>query len=134
MQLAPAYPGAKWVFNRLNLRYVKTFNGIPHEFQPGEYRCISEEAADFLAERSCVKEDPYDPTNNIFAIVREGDPAFGVPVEGPLPVERLDRSSGDYIVKPRGKDDPKTTAQVIPVPGTLPAVEPKDGTPGIKFA
>lgn len=117
MQLAPAPAGFQWVYNRLETKFVKMFDGIAEEFAPHEYRMLPAAAAAFLAERSIVKEDPFDPTASLFAIVPEGDPVFGVPLpKEAVGIERLDRSHGDYVVKP-SKDGIKSTAQVVPVQG-----------------
>lgn len=121
-RLAPAPQGHQWVYNRLTTNYVKTFDGIPQEFAPGEYRMMTDAAAGFLAERSVVKEDPFDPSRTLFALVPDGDPNFGVSLaQSEVGIERLDRSAGDYVVKP-SKDGIKTTAQATPVAGSKPAI------------
>ena len=117
MQLAPAPAGFQWIYNRLETKYVKTFDGIAEEFAPHEYRMLSAATAGFLVERSIVKEDPFDPSRTLFALVPEGDPNFGIPLpQADLGIERMDRTHGDYVVKP-SKDGIKTTAQVVPVQG-----------------
>ena len=122
VQLAPAPEGFKWVYNRLDRKYAQMFDGISQEFQPHEHRLLRQSAAEFLAERSCVKEDPFDPSNNLFALVAQGDPNFDVELpQEALGIERLDRSAGDYVLRP-SKDGIKTTAQATAVRSTGPDV------------
>lgn len=123
---APAPAGFQWVYNRLTTKYVKTFDGIAEEFAPHEYRMLSVATAGFLVERSSVKEDPFDPSRTLFAIVPEGDPNFSVPLPAEeVGIERMDRTHGDYVVKP-SKDGLKTTAQAVPVQGQKLAILPAE--------
>ena len=126
MQLAPAPAGFQWVYNRLVTKFVKTFDGIAEEFAPNEYRMLSAATAGFLVERSIVKEDPFDPSRTLFALVPEGDPNFGIPLpQADLGIERMDRTHGDYVVKP-AKDGIKTTAQAVPVQGQKLSILPAE--------
>ena len=135
VQLAPAPEGFMWVYNRLDRKYAQTFDGISEEFAPHQHRLLRQSAAEFLAERSCVKEDPFDPSNNLFALVAQGDPNFDVELsQEVLGIERLDRSGGDYVFRPT-KDGIKTTAQATPVrKGLDPVREPSPAKPAITIA
>ena len=101
-QLAPAPPGFKWAYNRLSKPYEgpqAQFDGIEYPFKASEYRLLHEPIAEFLHSQAIVS---YDMGSNKgrHALVLEGKPGFGEPMDAPQGDELIDRSSGD---NPTGK-------------------------------
>ncbi len=101
MDLAPAPEGFKWTYNRMTEPFEKQFNGVPQCFAAGGFKLLPANTATFLSEHTCVREDPFDLSRNLYAIVLDVDPGFGKPFrKNDVGPELLDRSGGDYVVRP----------------------------------
>ena len=111
--IAPAPPGFRWVYNRLNEVYEDMFDHVPYTFKAHEQRLMQEDIATFLHAHSAISVD-LKTNRGKAALVVDGDKNYLVPLEGGRPEELIDRKSGDNPLG-RGTGGLKTKAAKVPV-------------------
>jgi len=107
--------GFRLVYNRLNKKFERMFDGRTFGFAPHETLMLEEQIAEFIALRSVIKYDPFT-TEAVHALVMNGDPDFERPYEEPLEEELMSRKTTDkYFLGNTG--GAPTHPEVVPVPG-----------------
>ena len=114
--MALALPaGFRLVYNRLNRKYERMFDGVVYQFDPHETLMLAEQVAEFISVRSVVSFDPF-MNESVHALVMNGDPDFERPYDEPLEDELMSRKTTDkYFLGNTG--GAPTHPEVIAVPG-----------------
>ena len=107
-------PGFRLVYNRLDRKFERMYDGVPYCFSPHETLLLPQQVAEFVAPRSVIKYDPFSG-EAIHALVMDGDPDFERTYEEPLGDELLSRETSDKYAL--GNTSEKTHAEVMKVPG-----------------
>lgn len=113
--LKKAPQGSEFVFNRLNKKFEKLFDGFPYVFEPLEERLMPKAIAEFMYRGSVIKYEPVTG-REIRALVTPDDPDYGQPYEEDLGIELLDRSVNDNYTQ-RGTNGVPTKAKTVEVKG-----------------
>jgi len=107
--------GFRLVYNRLDRKFERMFDGQVFQFAPNETLMLPELVAEFITLRSVIKFDPFT-NESVHALVMDGDPDFERAYTEPLQQELLSRDTVDkYVLGNTG--GLQTHPEVIPVPG-----------------
>jgi hypothetical protein len=106
--------GFRLLYNRLDRKFEKMFDGVTYDFAPHETLMLKESEATWLRDRSVVKYDPFTGETT-HALVMDGEADFEQPYTEPLGNELLSRATSDRYVL--GDASVKTHVETVPVPG-----------------
>lgn len=113
--LKPAPKGSEYIFNRLNRKFEKLFDGLPYIFDAFEERLMPKAIADFMYRSSVIKYEPVTG-REVRALVTPDDPDYGQPYEEDPGIELFDRSLSDNYTQ-RGTNGVPTKAKTVEVVG-----------------
>ncbi len=107
--------GFRLVYNRLDKKFERMFDGATYQFAPHETLMLPEAIAEFISLRSVIKYDPFT-SDAVHALVMDGDPDFEREYTEKLEDELMSRKTTDkYFLGNTG--GVATHPEVVGVPG-----------------